>query len=78
MGRFPALAFFATTLKINVMGNALRDWLDLHNNRQRRLRGEARRRKRWLKSRSPSDRRGFPVGVDPVCPGLRVRGRRGP
>jgi ABC-type dipeptide/oligopeptide/nickel transport system permease subunit len=27
---FPGLAIFATTLAINLMGNALRDWLDPH------------------------------------------------
>jgi peptide/nickel transport system permease protein len=27
---FPGLAIFVTTLMINLMGNALRDWLDPH------------------------------------------------
>jgi peptide/nickel transport system permease protein len=27
---FPGLAIFVTTLAINLMGNALRDWLDPH------------------------------------------------
>jgi ABC-type dipeptide/oligopeptide/nickel transport system permease subunit len=27
---FPGLAIFVTTLTINLMGNALRDWLDPH------------------------------------------------
>jgi ABC-type dipeptide/oligopeptide/nickel transport system permease subunit len=28
--RLPGLAIFVTTLAINLMGNALRDWLDPH------------------------------------------------
>jgi peptide/nickel transport system permease protein len=27
---FPGLAIFLTTLTLNLMGNALRDWLDPH------------------------------------------------
>ena len=29
---FPGLAIFVTTLAINLIGNALRDWLDPHMN----------------------------------------------
>jgi hypothetical protein len=53
---FPGLAIFVTTLAINVMGNALRDWFDPHM--------KLGRRSSLLRSRAIRATRHHPLTLD--------------
>src|SRR5262249_34901347 len=76
---FPGLAIFITTLMINLMGNALRDWLDPHmklrqappSNGARRVGsgGETRRKYRRRGTGSGAEPRAWRRGAHPRGPG---------